>query len=891
MDTQWEKQYLDPYSEYIKTIIKLDPDFIVPVARKSCKLFGSLKELFGDVSNRIYYREYFNLQKEDIKDRNIAIVDDAVFSTSTLKRYKKYFIEEKGVPEKNITTFAFIGHNQLSEKPKLKCEKAAKIFTFLPNDLYNEYLMLQSDHIILKCSNQDIDHLVLEAEIDNFDDSSIEELENFLDQYGYRYHLKPIEGIERFAIHHPSFFPTKDILSSLKITAKPDFVNKIRFTQIKGEKKLLFIPIIFPSLSVLEDASCKLSSFFELPFELPCDNKGQHNIDKFCYLSLCFLLSCLLARKFLLTLKETSPQLYKYFGNIKVRKEDLKRYLGHKKGEEIGIQVEKYLNYEKSSFDEIIEGKENIELNNNKSISLSRENVPLILNYLREGYKKAVEANNGNPEGVKKFVKPVEELLVLGTGTHPLIFTEVIDEFCDFGVLVPHTKFIKDTCCYRRLYRTGEDKHDVFAWDRTKRIIPLAIQTLNKTGIGVDRLFLEKVLANFGCDFSHNLDSAFKEHPERHCIKRKPSYWGPQNYIIHHTSKKEIPLSPIDIKGNIYKLWVEFASFFEWNVNTKKFYAKNPLTDITEYWGDYRFLRDYFRFLAKIKNEFGDVYALTALSICRKTDNFYSQIKYNIENWEYSRQKGGYASFLGGLKNGNIHSDSFDFSSQMALSLDQKCGYPKKFKAIWDKCEEIVENDPLSFNDVWERCKSNINKEEAFNIEGFPIIKRGLKISKAIVALNLITRFKLRKMRSITSDSIKFIQYYLNKIDIDIDANKMIREKQHITECYNTFEMIHHKIKEEIELLPPLPTINEDHAQNNEQRIVEHTGDISPETIEMCKKKAIKKHQLVGPGKIIDIIKDEENGQTTIKIQGELGIKVACVIKNNTIIRSRTLTN
>lgn len=808
--TGWEEKYKDSYVKFINMIKDENPDFIIPVARKSCKLFGSLESLLKEVEGRIFYRNYFNFMDVNLRGKKIVVVDDAVRRTSTLKEYRKFFVGEKGVPEKNIMTYAFVGHRQLLDDPSLKCDKDAKIFRFLPPVPYNEYLMLQSDHFILKGVYQDIDHLILEAEITHIDSAYIKELWDFLGRYGYRYQLAPIQGVNRFGIHSPSFFSTDEVIGSLNLTAEHDFVEKIRFTFLEEEKKLLFVPMVFPKLFLSKGKICDFATNSDAPFRLPCHNRGSHELDEFCFRSISLLLSTLLARKFLIVVEKNAPHLARLFKKAKIRKEDLTRYLGKDIGNSLVEGISEFLKAETTPLDSSIKNEKSAEnYDSFSSFSFSRENVPLMLQHLRDGYKESVERNNNNPVGVKKYTKPAGFLLGMGSGTHPLIFTEVVDELCDFGVFVPVTEQIEKEGCWRRVYRTGEDPHDECPWGSAQAIVPFAIQVLNPDG--VERMHFEKTLANFICDFPRSTEKSMESYPEYHCLVSKPSYWGPQTFIFHPVMYgRTLSLYPPDnIQSKEYEAWRGFAKFFDFDKEKKKFVSKESLKGVIEKFVDKRLLKDYFLFLLKLKDEFGSVDALNALALCRSKKRFYAQLWYNLNRWKFSEKKGGYVAFLEGLRSGQIKKECLNFSARMAKSVHQKLNLPLLLPSVLNKCEEIANTAAYSFNDIWEEIiKKDIAMEEAYSLLNDPDVSRVFKIIGAIRTLDGLTRLKLgivspHKKKKTEEKVKKEGPQEFRELGIDIDI-KWFLETRHTPQEIHEILLndAYQKIVQAIENLP-----------------------------------------------------------------------------------------
>jgi hypothetical protein len=729
---------------------------------------------------------------------------------------------------------------------------------------------------------------VLEAEIPAIKSSDIEQLWDFLAQYGYRYRLEPIQGVERFGIHSPSFFSLSNVVSNLSLSVEHDFVEKIRFVFLEKEQKLLCVPMIFPKL-VVNGGSCNLALYKDLPFTLPCQNRAEHPIDKLCYLSICLLINSFLARKFLLTLKKSSPQLYSFFEKIRIKKSDLIRYLGEKIGIDISTQIEEFIK-KSSPLDNIIASDKTCPDVFLSPHPFSRKNLPIILQHLREGYENAIKEHNDDPVGVK-YAKPVEYLLEMGI--HPLMFTEVLDELCDFGVIVPITAYLKEEKCWRRIYRTGEGPHDTLPWVRSQWILPLAIQTLDLNG--VERMYLEKAMANFVYDFPSYTEESMKNYLELHCFVTKPSYWGAQVFIVHPMSHETLPLSPMGLKSDVLDKWKDFAVYFDYDREKKKFVSWLPLKGISQVINQ-RLVRDYFRFMAQLKEKSGKVDALNTLSLCRNKDWFYLHLMYNIYRWSRS----SYSDFLKGLCKGEIRKKSLDFAETMAVSAEEKLKNARKFPSILEKCKHIVESDPISFEDVWNSyIRPNIKNEPLLDNL---YIANASKVIKAMRTLDGITRLKLNLVSSSKRKETEKKVFTsgpqeLHDIGVDVDIIGFLNGTHNYSEVYNFLHPIYQRIIRKIGELPK-PKNERDLIENWRESAIRRAFDflnvilppedrITKALIDECIKKAEEQFKMVSPT-VSEIKRDEKTGKAIVKIQDAFKKEVTGLIENGKITRMKT---
>ena len=127
--------YYKHFKKFEEKIISWKPDYIVPVAKKGCKLLKASNR-FEDIDPfLIKYRAYFELNDISVKGKKISIVDDATQFTSTLQEYRTYF-ENLGA---EVRTFSFVGHENLYEGKKWSCDTKAEIEHFLPDRAYPKF--------------------------------------------------------------------------------------------------------------------------------------------------------------------------------------------------------------------------------------------------------------------------------------------------------------------------------------------------------------------------------------------------------------------------------------------------------------------------------------------------------------------------------------------------------------------------------------------------------------------------------------------------------------------------------------------------------------------------------------------------------------------------------
>lgn len=733
----WEATYQKHYSDFLETIVESKPDFIVPVARKSIKLMDAIQYDFKEFQGRIRYLDYFDFTKVDLSKSRVVIFDDAVRTASTLKGYRNYFEAYLPNPPMEIRTYGFIGHSQLKHNPKKNLEKNVKISFYRSEASYQEYIAQQAEFLISKGTQPDIDHMVIELEVSDLGNKDIQKLREFLPSLGYSYQLEPIGATERFGLHSPSFFPFEDVLKQFKMNVKRDFVEKIKFCHLKELSKFHAIPMYFPTLHTDKEAECNLSNLVELPlpFSLPCQYHEQHNQDKICYQSVCLLLNSLLARSFFLVLRDKFKESEITAKNISLKRKDLIRYLGNQFGNDLVNNIEEFIKADYSPLDKLI-------LQNNQSrkyyvypnigLPVTRENVPLIFKEMREGYSQEVQKNEGIPVGVR-FIKSSDEMMAIGGGTHPLIFTEVLDEYCDSGCLVPVTAYNDGEEVWRRVYRTGEGNDDHLPWERTKFIIAFAIDELGPKD-GVRRMLFEKAITNFVFDFPY---------PELHALGERESLWGPQAFAYYKLKNVEIPLDPRPLKYERLYDWRNLAEYFDYDrkrqvyVRTKPYKKKEVYFDndsrITE-----KFIRQYFQTLSHIRQNEGRSDVIYSLAICREEKTFLRYLLKSIQIWLSS-----FGALLGVIEQGKVDVKILTDCGNAATSARDKVKYSNSFGGDFKKADELLKPMQELYNKVWvPSIKENI-RWDSHPLAKHDEVQMLTNVTNGISLLFELTRLKL----------------------------------------------------------------------------------------------------------------------------------------------------
>ncbi|NPV41942.1 MAG: hypothetical protein HPY72_11455 [Anaerolineae bacterium] len=735
----WEKTYQTSYTSFLETIIESKPDFIVPVARKSIKLMDAIQHNFGEFQEKIRYIDYFDFKNLDLSKSRVVIFDDAVRTASTLRRYRNYFESYLPHSPMEVLTYGFIGHKQLITNPEINQEKDVNIFIYKSEASYLEYSTQQAEFLIRRGTQPDIDHMVIEFEISDLGTKVIQKLWEFLPSLGYSYKLEPVSGTDRVGLHSPFFFPFDEILNYFNLNIKRDFVEKIKFCHLKDINKCHTIPLYFPTLYTPVNEKCNLTNLIkmQLPFKLPCQYREEHNVDKICYQSICLVLNSLFARSFFLTLREKFKGSELLSGNISLRRKDIVRYLGNEIGNELVTDIEEFVKADNSPLDKLI-------LRNNTErkyytlphldLPINRENIPAIFKEMREGYVEEVRKSSDSPVDVR-FTKSPDEMMLIGGGTHPLIFTEVLDEYCDEGALVPVTVYNEEQESWSRVYRTGECPADYFSWERTKYIIPFAIEELAQNG-GVHRMLLEKALTNFVFDFPY---------PELHSLGERESLWGPQTFAYYKLKNVEIPIDRRDLKYERLYDWRNLAEYFDYDPKRQIYVRKNkPFINATKYFNNDTLaneteLRQYFQIFFHLCRRFGNSNFIYSLAICRESQTFLRYLLKSIQIW-----LSAYKVFLDDFYYEKINTEILTQLGNAAKSSRDKVRYAQTFKEDFKKAGDfILEGYPKLHKEVWlPKIEENINWELQPLIK-YPEVHLLTNVTDGLSLLFEITRLKL----------------------------------------------------------------------------------------------------------------------------------------------------
>ena len=758
----WKGTYGEKLRSFLKEISDWNPDYIIPVGRKCAKLFRTV-DLPNNFYERVYYKEYFDFLEVPPTNKKIAIIDDSVRHGSALRHYREHFMQ-KNLTE--IRTFAFVGHMGLKDGTHIAYEPKMRIKIFLSEPAYQDYLMEQAEFLLNEGFYQDVHHLVLEIDLGPAKDGLGNELFACLEKTGYTYPIPPFRTMPmRFSVVEPYFF-----LKFSSLHPKGTFfegINKLRF-HIAESGRIIFVPMVLPRLRNEEE--CAISEW-ETPFKLPCQiirSAKNHDMDKLCYWSSSLLLSAELGRTFLLFLKskyEELPEFVNVLDQIEVRQIDFVRYLGENIAKHLASGIKQFLLLPEYKPPRKLMAKLDATLHKKKDVPLrtqTRWAEASILDHLRMGYDKKVETA-GTHVGVH-FSLPLDALEKIGNA-HPILLMEMLDSFCDVGILVPVIDPSEHPL--ERRWRTGEPDYDI-DWKRNSFLIPLAIRTaadeLGKNEVGA--MLLMKVLANFAYDYPKRLPFC-----RFHCLKRDP-YIDGTLVKIHHPIRAKIPVSIYNFRnaGNRYeykKAEETARGYFSTTTSVlddllfNKLFANDQRIPVDE-------IIAYFSFLSNLTQKFGKVDVLTALSICRSRDTFLEHLYENLRLWTKD-----YGVFIDRLslpysedtKKGPLHRSGHDVDAGLRKIWYWR-GFDNLLKEVISKTTEVRFQMPL------RKVLANIEESTERNL---PILSEYESLLYLQQALTGITIAKLmpQTLKTRTPEEIeKWASEIFEKNGISFDRKK-----------------------------------------------------------------------------------------------------------------------
>ena len=332
----FEKHYQD-FPKFIEKIMSWPPDYVVPVAKKGCKLLKASNAFNTTQQNQIKYRSYFLLNQLSVKNKKIAIIDDATQFTATLLEYRRFF-ENMGAI---VRTFSFVGNEKLFDGKRRMYDEETEIEKFLPEPVYQEYILQQSYYLLDYGNHFDLDHLIFEIPLPT------DKFEQFLAELRQRGVLLFLEDyflqkkIRRFSLNEFTFFNSLPYFSHESVNLGS--IKKLKFAYSEEDQKLFFSPLVFPTWD-FHQSNLNGSLFQGLPFTLPF--KMPNHIDKKnkgvllqIYNNIYFTYVASLAKAFVQELQS----FYDVSNKLDVKRNDLDATLGKQETDKLLNSVKGFL--------------------------------------------------------------------------------------------------------------------------------------------------------------------------------------------------------------------------------------------------------------------------------------------------------------------------------------------------------------------------------------------------------------------------------------------------------------------------------------------------------------------------------------------------------------------
>ncbi|MEW6302123.1 MAG: hypothetical protein AB1705_01540 [Verrucomicrobiota bacterium] len=607
------QRHFQEFEVFLAKIFAWKPDYVVPVAKKACKLLKTVPQSklskLGCFPDHIKYRAFFELTNPPISKKRIAVIDDATQFTATLQEYRRYFENHAAY----VRTFSFVGHEDLLMGKRWKEDTYAEIHTHLSEPVYQEYILQQSYHLLQSGQHFDLDHFVIQTTLLKGD------LEPFLAALRRIGNLIFLNNTAlatptmRFSLDDVAFFEEIPFIQNKSVSAGP--LRKFKFAYNPETEVLYFSPMVFPSWHFRKsDVGGPL--FHNIPFPLPFSVPQRIDVrNKSALLRTYFNIYTAFAVSLTKALLQEAS-ISRYFSSgISIRTSDLDAVLGTHATNSFITEAKKFL-----SSSDVIHFSTGVHTRSAKVSSVAYTRFADVIDDLKTSYDRAIKKSKTRV-GVHFFL-PYEKLFQRFSDKVSL--SENLDYYCDLGALVPEIIVLSGTVT--RGCRTGEPKSE-FAWNRTRVLLPLAIEQFraatNRSTCTIDPTVFNKLLSNFAFDYPAD------SHHELHCLYGEP---GPFGTLVHVHHRHRAPSRP-----SIYKS-ERISPFYEWDEAKQIFKGKpsrNFLDEIKSSFDErtevpYSEILSYFKLLSLIYQHFHTVDVLNMLSICREQNYFYAHIIYNI---------------------------------------------------------------------------------------------------------------------------------------------------------------------------------------------------------------------------------------------------------------------
>lgn len=598
-------RHLEKLDAFVERILQGKPDFIVPVAKKGVKLLRLSHTLPRE---RVRLLEHFRLIPQDLRGKRIAVVDDAAQYTASLMEHRSYF-ESKGAL---VDTFAFVGHDRLNTGESIVYDPQCHIETFLPDPVYQEYILQQAHYLLQTGNHSDLDHLQFSITISA---ASARDLLVQLNRFGrliqHDAALGPHE-VHRSTLDDIRTFGRVPYLNHSSIAIGP--IRKLRLAYNAAESLLTLSPLVFPTWRHEGKREAEAMTFEHVPFQVPLPGIPDGGRSRQAALLRTYLnLTCVYQVSLFKAVVQAVPVLANALDTLQSHSRDLASLIDKD-------SAASFLN----SASTFLRAAQHYDYHSH----VSRPRPPRTPRYstfgavirdLRDGYERA-KRRKRTPVGVH-FTMPLDSLFKRYHSAEEL--SEYLDLYCDLGVIVPMT--VQRRGRVGREVRSGEPSSDV-SWRRTQVLIPLAIQqflvdTNDGTG-SIGPTVLNKMLSCFQYDYPADANL------QLHCMYGEPAYFGSLVHV-HHLLRAPTRLALYEAKkiSPEYRYDTKSGSFRVTDIDRVLEKARDLFDDRLEV--PYSEMITYFRYLAFAYKLHKSVDVLNALSICRDEQYFLAHAHFN----------------------------------------------------------------------------------------------------------------------------------------------------------------------------------------------------------------------------------------------------------------------
>jgi len=604
------ERHFQRFPELLQNILAWEPDFVVPVAKKGGKLLRLVDHTPATLpAERVRYRQFFVFNDFPLIGKRIAILDDATQYTATLYEYRSFF-ERRGA---EVRTFSLVGHDGLSDGTHWQYDQAATIATYLPDPVYQEYIVQESRHLLANGNHFDLDHVVFECSCNS---NQLGTLASTLARFGslseLSDHCLPSE-LKRFVLSDFKPFVSTPYLRHSSILPAP--FTKLKFVFDGRANKLALAPMMFPSWHYA-GASLLPEHFADVPFSLPfhldplVDEFDQSLLFRY-YCSIYLVYAVSLVKALVQAIEAECPAP----SPLRLRQRDLRATFGDAAAERMLTSIETFIS-DGTVWDF---GSPAPKSERQRYRHLDLPDCASLIHHLRSSYESQIERRQTRVSvhyalSYDSLVANYQDLGNLGAD---------LDYYCDLGVLVPD--IVRTRGYIRRGIRSGE-LNGQYDWARTGLLVPIAIDQFSETpGAGtshIDATALVKVLANFVYDYPTELNS------DLHNFVTEPYLFGAFVRVYHYLRALSRP--------SLYES-DKVSEFYQYNRTQKRFEVRHRqklAKEVGKYFDDrlevpYSELAAYFRLMGKIARYFKGTDVLNMLSICRDDPYFYRHVHFN----------------------------------------------------------------------------------------------------------------------------------------------------------------------------------------------------------------------------------------------------------------------